>query len=466
VYLICILLSACGAEDNDTTLRDPDSGSSGGGSVAETEYRLVFSDEFNQDGEINGEFWTPEIGYGSNGWGNDEWQQYTDSQTNARVEDGHLIIEAHCPTAPNCIKRNGAVTSARLMTLDKIEFKYGKIEARIKPPVGKGAWPAFWLLGANYPEVGWPNSGEIDVMEIHNLYSDERTTHFTAHWCDDSTGSPCQYNPGWVYNTGNRSFVESLGDEFHIFEAIWEENKLIGKIDGITFYNLTINPVTMAEFREEFFIILNIAMGGTLGGSPNSTTVWPQRMEVDYVRVYQKDDGKSTSTIGGGSSGNESSNGSDSVSGLIDFEQLATSYMFRDFGGFAGGTSAVLSNPDMSGNLSPTVARMLKFPGEVYGGSTFDLSEELVVATNSEFSMKVWSSRLVDVLLKLEGGPVGERTAVHTGTGWEQLLFDFSGISGSGTEAITIIFDNGIMGDAISDPLNWTFYFDDIDFRQ
>ena len=197
---------------------------------------LVWSDEFDGT-SLSTDNWGYETGYGSFGWGNDEWQLYTSSPSNVSVAGGNLQISAQCASPPACGKRDGTITSGRIISLDKFEFKYGKIEARIKPPVGKGAWPAFWMLGANFPSVGWPNSGEIDVMEVHNLYSNENTTHFTVHFCnDDWSSNPCLFNPGWQYITQELTLGSSLGDDFHIFEAQWDETGIIGKIDGIPYF--------------------------------------------------------------------------------------------------------------------------------------------------------------------------------------------------------------------------------------
>jgi beta-glucanase (GH16 family) len=262
-------------------------------------FALVWSDEFSGTA-LDLSNWSYETGYGGNfGWGNDEWQLYTNSPSNISVVGGNLEISAQCASPPACGKRNGTITSARINTLNKFAFKYGKVEARLKPPVGKGAWPAFWMLGANYPSVGWPNSGEIDVVEMHNRYSDAMTTHFTMHYCDDAVSSnPCLYNPGWKYFSQSRAFPYSLGDDFHVFEAEWDADGVTGKIDGIPYFNMAINPATMGEFLEEFFMILNVAIGGTLGGDPDATTPWPQTMLVDYVRVYQEVGGAGTFTIG------------------------------------------------------------------------------------------------------------------------------------------------------------------------
>ncbi|MGB5586653.1 MAG: glycoside hydrolase family 16 protein, partial [Gammaproteobacteria bacterium] len=398
-------------------------------------YSLKFSDEFDTGSAPSPDTWNIETGYGpeNSGWGNNEWQLYTDSADNVRVEDDNLVIQARCPVEP-CGVRDGTITSAR-----------------IKPPVGKGAWPAFWSLGAVFPETPWPRAGEIDFMEMHNAFSNDRTTHFTMHWCDETlVASPDLCSPllGRVLDSQTRSFAESLGDDYHIFEADWDEQKIVGKIDGITYFTRTIDPATMEEFLNEFFMLLNVAMGGTLGSDnqpPDGTETWPQTMLVDYVRVFEK--------IGGEEPVPDT---------VIDFEGAPDSYDFGPGGGFGGGASAVIANPVSGGiDTSPQVARMLKFDAADFGGSTLTLDSPVALPGGRPITMKVWSPRVVNVLLKIEGPLEDEVTVTHGGTGWEELSFDFSAFAGS-VEGLTFIFDNGTNGDAENDPDNWTFYFDDI----
>ena len=190
-------------------------------------------------------------------------------------------------------KRDGSITSARINTSGKFDFKFGKVEARIQVPVGTGASLAFWMLGANFPDVGWPFSGEVDIMEVFSKGSDEFTTSFAMHWCDeDKQTDPAVCFPqdqGWTFVASKKSlFPESLGDDFHVYSAVWDEDRIVGKIDGQTYFTQAIAVDTMDEFLKEFFLILNVAIGGTLGGAPDATTPWPQRMLVDWVRVYQE----------------------------------------------------------------------------------------------------------------------------------------------------------------------------------
>ena len=422
-----------------------------GGGLA---FELVFADEFNEGSEIDSSKWNIETGYGPNGdgWGNNEWQLYTDSTDNVRVEDGNLVIQARCDTPP-CGVRDGTVTSARVNTKDKFEFRYGRVQARIKPPVGVGSWPAFWSLGASFPDTPWPRAGEIDFMEMSSFFNPEgRTTLFTMHWCPDGSQAPTPCNR--IFFTEELELSESLGDDFHLFEAEWTEERVIGKIDGIEYFELDIQPDTMEEFLREFFLILNVAMGGTLGSGPDGAPpsgdeVWPQTMLVDYVRVFQQ--------VGGPT-------GSDEL--LIDFEADPTTYAFTNF---EGGVSVVVDNPDQSGiNTSAQVVQMQKFAadsGALFGGSVLALpGGTFDIEAGVDGTMKVWSERPVQVLLKLEGaegfGDI-EQDIRHGGTGWEELSYDFSSYSGT-IDGVSLIFDNGTLGMAGSMPENWTFFYDDI----
>ena len=288
-------LAACGSGNGqDSIPGDPVPG-----------FRLIFADEFDQNSPPDPAIWNIETGYGPNndGWGNNEWQLYTDEPENVRVEDGYLVIEAQCPVEP-CGVRDGTVTSARINTTDKFEFKYGKVVARIKPPVGEGTWPAFWSLGANFPEIGWPRSGEIDFMELFQGISNPRTTHTATHWCDQTRQAPatCAFPEGRALQTQSKAFPDSLGDDFHVWEVEWDADRITARIDGIPYFDFVIDPEVMEEFRREFFMLLNIATGGDLGSAgqpPSGNEVWPQTMLVDYIRVYQKIDGYDDGVEGG-----------------------------------------------------------------------------------------------------------------------------------------------------------------------
>ncbi|MGI9341668.1 MAG: family 16 glycosylhydrolase [Gammaproteobacteria bacterium] len=375
-------------------------------------FALVWSDEFNGT-SLSTDNWQYETGYGSFGWGNDEWQLYTNSPNNVSVAGGNLQISAQCASPPNCGKRNGTITSGRVISLDKFEFKYGKIEARIRPPVGKGAWPAFWMLGANFPVVGWPNSGEIDVMEVHNRYSNENTTHFTVHYCNDAWSSnPCLFDPGWRYVTDELTLADSLGDDFHLFEAEWTENGIIGKIDGIQYFSIAIDPATMGEFLEEFFLLFNVAIGGTLGGDPDASTPWPQTMLVDYVRVYQEVGGNGTVTIGGGPLAPEmgiySESHTESVLGYTNIINGA------DFGGNVTNTNeASTAVTPFDGNV--VLAANYTNTGKSYGGFIFNFGSGRDISAYQTLKFAIDSSQMsgfANLTVKAEDADGGSEVGV------------------------------------------------------
>ena len=236
------------------------------------EWQLVWSDEF--DGTIiNDSNWTHEIG--GNGWGNNELQYYTDRDTNSYINNGYLVIQA--------LEENYSAwnyTSARLKSQGKRFFKYGKILARIKLPYGKGLWPAFWMLGENFPVVGWPDCGEIDIMEMIGGPGNDNTVYGTAHW-EDGNGQHAQYGGSYTLSSG------IFADNFHLFSIIWDESQIKWYVDNQLYHIIDITPGTLSEFHEDFFIILNVAVGGNWPGLPDPTTVFPQKMEIDYVKVYK-----------------------------------------------------------------------------------------------------------------------------------------------------------------------------------
>jgi beta-glucanase (GH16 family) len=243
---------------------------------------LVWADEFNgPDGSAPGSNWAYDVG--GNGWGNRELQYYTQrSPQNAEVRDGHLFIYARSEayTGPDRISRE--YTSARLHTRDRFSATYGRFEARIKIPSGKGLWPAFWLLGTNIKEVGWPTCGEIDVME--NVGHEPSIIHGTLH----GPGYSHESGIGGLYSLpGGRRFA----DDFHVFVVEWEPDAIRFYVDDSLYKTAThsnLPPAAKWSFDHPFFVILNVAVGGDWPGNPDASTVFPQSMQVDYVRVYQR----------------------------------------------------------------------------------------------------------------------------------------------------------------------------------
>ncbi|MEC0371279.1 RICIN domain-containing protein [Paenibacillus chibensis] len=234
-------------------------------------WNLVWSDEFNGT-SLDKSNWKAEIGTGSGGWGNNELQYYTDRPENVQVTGGNLVI-----TARKEAYGGMNYTSARIKTQGLRSFTYGKIEARIKLPSGQGLWPAFWMLGTNIDTVGWPKSGETDIMERVN---NNPYVNGTVHW--DANG---QADYGQV--SGNLDF-----SQYHVYSVEWDSKYIKWFVDGQQYNAFYIENGTgnTEEFQRPFFLLLNLAVGGNWPGSPNNSTQFPAQMLVDYVRVYQSSD--------------------------------------------------------------------------------------------------------------------------------------------------------------------------------
>jgi beta-glucanase (GH16 family) len=235
---------------------------------------LIWAEEFNYTGLPDPNWWNMETGGG--GWGNNELQYYTNSENNAFVDNGVLTIAAREEAAGG-----RDYTSARITTQNKFDFKYGRIEARIKLPYGQGIWPAFWMLGANFNQVGWPQCGEIDIMEMVGGNNSDNTTHSTIHWWDNA-GFHAQYGQSYTLPNG------ILADNFYVFSVRWNAQTIRGYIDDIEYFVADITPADLSEFKNNFFLILNVAVGGNWPGPPDETTVFPQTMQVDWIRVYSE----------------------------------------------------------------------------------------------------------------------------------------------------------------------------------
>lgn len=252
-------------------------------------YKLFWSDEFEGDALDTGS-WTCEIGRGSNGWGNSELQYYTDREENVAVRDGKLVITARKE------KYQGTdATSARLITLDKVYFKYGYVVASIKlPKTANGLWPAFWMMGNDFRAKGWPNCGETDILEMghSNGYNNRQETFLNGacHW-----GAPGhQY---YAHDINNSYSVQD--GEFHTFTCIWTQDRISMYIDlekypdVKPYFDMTIKDFGDNEFRKDNFLLLNLAVGGNFPGiweigKVTALNDGPAEMEVDYVRVFQK----------------------------------------------------------------------------------------------------------------------------------------------------------------------------------
>nr|WP_121271341.1 glycoside hydrolase family 16 protein [Pedobacter schmidteae] len=246
-------------------------------SVAQTPqgYRLIWSDEFNYKGLPDSTKWGYDVG--GNGWGNDELQFYTAKDlSNASVSNGVLKI-----TARKQVKENCQYTSARLITKDKAEFTYGKIEIRAKLPAGRGTWPAIWMLGKNIDTATWPACGEIDIMEHVGFNKDSifSTIHTTS------------YNHIMGTQKTKGTYISKPYTQFHTYGLEWTPEEMVFLLDGKAWYRIRNEHLSTREwpFDSPQFLILNIAVGGGWGGQKGiAENVFPAKMEVDYVRVFQK----------------------------------------------------------------------------------------------------------------------------------------------------------------------------------
>lgn len=232
---------------------------------------LIWSDEFDGN-QLNPDNWTYEIGDGTEqgipGWGNEELQLYTDDEENVRLEDGKLLITAK--------ETENSYTSARIITQDKVEVQFGRIDIRAKMPKGQGIWPALWMLGANIDDVTWPASGEIDIMEL--VGHEPGIVHGTVHF--ENNG----------YQTSSGSFVLQDGifaDQYHVFTTVWERNRIRWYVNNQLYKTFTRGSIGNYPFNSPFFFIMNVAVGGRWPGNPDETTEFPQQMSVDYIRMFK-----------------------------------------------------------------------------------------------------------------------------------------------------------------------------------
>ena len=253
---------------------DPDSGYTS--PSAYDGFNLVWADEFS--GTELSDVWTFEIGDGCPslcGWGNEELEFY--KKENTKIADGKLIITAK---KENAGSRN--FTSSRLITKGKKSFTYGRIDIRAILPKGQGMWPALWMLGENISEVSWPKCGEIDIMEMIGGSKEDRdrTVYGTVHW--DNFGNYANYGGSTKLKSG------IFYDEYHVFSILWDSQKIIWLLDGVQYHVIDITPGGLEEFHKPFFFIFNVAVEGKWPGSPDGSTLFPQEMKVDYIRVFQK----------------------------------------------------------------------------------------------------------------------------------------------------------------------------------
>lgn len=238
--------------------------------------KLVWADEFDKPGLPDTKKWKYDVG--GHGFGNNELQYYLASRPeNARVENGLLVIEARKEK-----HENREYTSAKLITKGIAEWKYGRIEVRAKLPSGRGTWPAIWMLGSNISHTRWPLCGEIDIME--HVGFDENVVHGSLHTDD--------YNHVKGTQKSGRLTVPNATADFNVYAVEWTTDRLDFLINDQRFYSVTKADLGAKESQwpldQPYYLILNLAVGGNWGGQKGvDETIWPRRLEIDYVRVYQ-----------------------------------------------------------------------------------------------------------------------------------------------------------------------------------
>jgi beta-glucanase (GH16 family) len=241
-----------------------------------TGYTNEWSDEFSGSA-LDLTSWSFDVG--GSGWGNNELQYYTNNRPdNIYLSNGNLVIQAKKEAFSG-----KEYTSSRIITKGKKEFTFGRIDIRAKLPIGKGMWPALWMLGKKIDQVNWPSCGEIDIMEL--VGTNPNKVHGTMHWASASSSTTrVQYPTSHTLSSG------TFADKFHVFTTIWSADNIEILMDDISYCKFSRSNVGAAAypFNEPFFLIFNVAVGGDWPGPPDGTTTFPQQMVVDYVRVFKK----------------------------------------------------------------------------------------------------------------------------------------------------------------------------------
>jgi beta-glucanase (GH16 family) len=246
-------------------------------------WHILWNDEFNGAAGTGPDSnkWVADVGGG--GWGNQEREYYTKNDNAKQDGNGNLVIEARKENPANyqCWYGTCQYTSARLTTLDKFDFTYGRVEARIKIPSGQGIWPALWMMGNNIASVGWPNNGEVDIFE--NIGREPSTVHGTVH----GPGYSGANGIGGPYSLQSGKFA----DDYHLFAVEWNATQIAFFVDGNKYFTVTKATVEQHgrwAYDHPFYLLLNVAVGGTWPGDPDGSSTYPQKMYVDYIRVFQQ----------------------------------------------------------------------------------------------------------------------------------------------------------------------------------
>lgn len=271
-FAVCLFFIACSEEEVVSQNNETNDWEIEG-------WNIVWQDEFDQD-SLDLTKWSHETG--GHGWGNNELQYYTDSDSNSYVENGNLVLKAEVvPQGIGSSRGLRYYSSARLRTYGKGDWKYGRIEVKAKVASGQGIWPAIWMLPTDWLFGGWPSSGEIDIME-HVGY-DLGVVHGSVH--------TEAYNHKINTQRSSAKKITNVDTEFHVYSIIWDKDMISFFIDDVQYFlfeNDQQGNYKTWPFDQRFHLLINIAVGGDWPGNPNNSTNFPRTMLIDYVRVYEK----------------------------------------------------------------------------------------------------------------------------------------------------------------------------------
>lgn len=425
-------------------------------------YSLVWSDEFD-DPLLNLENWQYETGDGTDyglpaGWGNDEKQIYTATANNSSIIENHGTSVLRISAQKTAEKK---YTSAKLTTKNFVNVRFGRIDVRAKMPHGKGLWPAIWMLGDNIKDISWPGCGEIDIAEM--LGHEPNKIYATLHYTNSSNKHE------EVQGSKKVSYV-TFKDTYHVFSVDWDHEKIRFLVDDEEINQV---PITtgMKEFLRSFYLILNVAVGGNWPGDPDKSTVFPQSMYVDYVRVFKKDGyeapnapklDKDEETIG--------QNIDPSVVGHAikdGFSNLGKGKVVA-FGG--GGEPAVAaSNESIDGSASLA----LDFPGDKWGGAYIELEKGVKLSdfTQIIFSLKK-PTALINAEIKLESTKTNatvylkDYSGKDVGKGFMEYKIPFTDFTGLDVSDIKIPFGMWNPQDANKVFVKGTVLLDNLHFSK
>lgn len=398
-------------------------------------FTLVWSDEFDGD-EINSSYWNYETGDGTDyglpaGWGNNELQIYTNSEENSGITTDGTSSVLHITA-----KEDGAggYTSAKMTTKDLISVRYGRVDVRAKLPKGQGIWPAIWLLGENRGIVDWPGCGEIDIVEL--LGNEPATIYNTIHYTNGEQRKGEEQN---VFNLPNEDF----NADYHVFTIEWTPEFIKFILDDQLLSQMPIED-DMKEFQRSFYLIMNVAVGGFWPGNPDGTTVFPQPMYVDYVRIYSQDGLQipteppldiDEETIG------QNIEATIALNAIKDgFDDLGT-INITAFGG--GGEPFIATSATAIDGDSSLV---YEFPGGAWGGAYFELTDaaDLSSYTFLKFALNM-PAELVNAEIKLESDGVADKVVflkdyigTPMGDGFVEYQIPLADFAGVELNAVTI----------------------------